>query len=106
MAISLEKVKNGGLRVESDKYTLIIEKEEPVAFLDIKDTHQRYSFFPGGACNTLEELDETIQYLADLEKLLEDPIRVPQSERFIQAFDAGSKILDFLFMAYNLLAEP
>lgn len=52
----------GGVRIETARYILEFRAGEPLARLDVKRTHQRYLFFPGGACNLLDKRDETCSF--------------------------------------------
>ena len=57
-----ERKKHGVLRVETARYALEIRLEHAVALLDVKRSHQRYMFFPGGACNTTHKRDGTVSF--------------------------------------------
>lgn len=49
-------------RVETRNYLLEINLAEMQAILTVKNTHLRFLFFPGGACNPIGKLDKTISF--------------------------------------------
>ncbi len=56
------KIGSQRAKVETSRYILEINPAQAQALLIIKGTHQRYLFFPGGACNPLGKRDETMAF--------------------------------------------
>lgn len=54
-----ERLFNGAVRIDTACYMLEIRPREALAYLEIKGTHQKHLFFPGGACNPVGKRDET-----------------------------------------------
>ncbi|MFH2068294.1 MAG: hypothetical protein ABII89_02370 [Candidatus Omnitrophota bacterium] len=57
--IKTTKLKNGAVRLKTTRYLLEICLRDVLVYLEVKGTHQKYLFFPGGACNPAGKRDET-----------------------------------------------
>ncbi|MDD2709273.1 MAG: hypothetical protein PHV34_14900 [Verrucomicrobiae bacterium] len=57
--MKIRKSANKGARVETLRYVLEFRTGEPLARLEVKRSHQRHLFYPGGACNPVGKCDET-----------------------------------------------
>jgi len=57
--VKTKQLANGGIRVEARKYLLELRPGDAMAYLEIKGTHLKHLFFPGGACNPVGKRDET-----------------------------------------------
>jgi hypothetical protein len=57
--LKTERLVNGTVRIDTVCYMLEIRPRDALAYLEIKGTHQKHLFFPGGACNPVGKRDET-----------------------------------------------
>jgi len=48
-----QKLASGTIRVDAACYLLELRPKDALAYLAVKGTHQKYLFFPGGACNPM-----------------------------------------------------
>jgi len=60
--IKTTKLKNGAVHLKTSRYRLEICLHDTLIYLEIKGTHQKYLFFPGGACNPTGKRDETNEF--------------------------------------------
>jgi len=103
MAVRMRRMKSGEVSVENGQYMLKIRMFEAVAFLDFKGTHQRYMFFPSGACNPVGKRDETVSFGKIESQVNDQAVTLSFKERSSQwankrvFFVCGNDFIEFFY---------